>query len=130
MFLNRAYSTENLLKAYQDDCNRPHRQFYVACKEEQIIGYAELAEHAPAHFELTRIYLLPSFQGLGIGKQLLTTLFNAQPHIHQVFAWVEKENHRGRQFYQAMNFLPVEQMEDDFFGKVTTLVKYQKDVSC
>lgn len=123
-FLQQAYSLESLKKSLEIDCQRPKRLFYIATDKDRIIGYGQLMERASFEYELARIYLLPEYQGKGIGKQLLKQLISAAYPLRQMFAWVEKENLGARAFYDAMHFQVEEESEENFFGTKTTLLKY------
>ncbi|MFC4077350.1 GNAT family N-acetyltransferase [Salinithrix halophila] len=126
-FISHAYSLDNLRKAWKKDCNKPQRQFYVATENNRIVGYGEMVEREPGKYELTRIYILPEFQGRGIGKRLLNQLMETADPLQCMFAWVEKENISGRSFYQSMDFHAEEEVEDNFFGTVTKLLKYVRN---
>lgn len=126
-FLSQAYSLDRLRDLLRTDSNKLRRLFYVVATEDGIVGYGELVERGFAEYELTRIYLLPEFQGKGIGKRLLNQLINDVYPLRQMFAWVEKENGGGRSFYESMQFHVEEEIEDNFFGTVTHLLKYVRE---
>jgi ribosomal protein S18 acetylase RimI-like enzyme len=126
-FLSQAYSLDRLRDSLRTDSNKPHRLFYVVADEDCIVGYGELVERGYAEYELTRIYLLPAFQGKGIGKRLLNQLINDVSPLRRLIAWVEKENGGGRSFYESMQFYVEEEREDHFFGTVTHLLKYARE---
>jgi GNAT superfamily N-acetyltransferase len=62
----------------------------VAEQESMIIGFAAFDER-----ELHALYILPEFQGQGIGLRLL----RAAGSVSRL--WVLKENHLARRFYEA-----------------------------
>ncbi len=123
-FLSQAYSLDRLRDSLRTDSNKPRRLFYEVADEDGMVGYGELVERGYAEYELTWIYLLPEFQGKGIGKRLLRQLINDVSPLRRMFAWVEKENGGGRSFYESMQFHVEEEIEDHFFGTVTHLLKY------
>ncbi|PTM56835.1 GNAT family N-acetyltransferase [Desmospora activa] len=125
-FLSHAYSLDHLKKSWEEDIKKTPRQFYVIADKDSIIGYGQLTERAPAEYELTRIYILPEFQGKGLGKRLLNQLIDTIHPLQRMFAWVEKENSVGRTFYQSMNFHVEKELQDNFFGTITTLLQYAR----
>lgn len=68
-----SYSDESLRQAF----SRAGRDnwFWVADNLAGIIGFAEVILRPP-DAELTRIYVLPTWQGLGVGRALIEVLLN------------------------------------------------------
>lgn len=70
-----------------------------------IIGFADTSKretnHEPNSIDLTSIYLLQEYQGLGIGKKLMETLFKyyLQCGYEKVFVDVLADN-KTRHFYE------------------------------
>jgi ribosomal protein S18 acetylase RimI-like enzyme len=127
-FLAHAYSKKNLEAAVLRDETRKIRKFMVAQSEAQIVGYAQLTEGKDGEAELTRIYVLPGFQGQGIGKALLKELINPDTALTKVFAWVGKQNQIGTEFYKANDFTFVEENEEVVDGQIIRLCKYIKQL--
>lgn len=65
-------------------------QIYVAEDGDVAIGFVAFDET-----ELHALYVLPSYQGKGVGSQLLEVAGNV------CFLWVLQENHVARQYYQS-----------------------------
>lgn len=126
-FLEQAYSYKNLEAAVIRDENSV-RKFMVVQILEEIVAYGQLTATINEQAELTRIYVLPELQGRGIGKALLKELVNSDITITKVFAWVEKENQIGVQFYKANGFNLAEEKEETVVGQVLKLIKYVKQV--
>jgi diamine N-acetyltransferase len=127
-FLEQAYSKNNLEASVSRDEAREIRKFMVAESESEIIGYAQLTETKNGEAELLRIYVLPAFQGSGIGKAFLNKLIETDNALTRVFAWVGKENKSGTFFYQSNGFLFEEDKEEITDGQVVRLNKYVKQV--
>lgn len=128
-FLEQAYSQNSLEAAVSRDEAREARKFLVAECDSEIVGYAQLAETQDGEAELLRIYILPAFQGNGIGKALLEELIKSDKTVTKVFAWVEKANQAGINFYKSTGFLCEEEKEETVEGKIAVLNKYVKQVT-
>lgn len=70
--------------------------------------------------ELWRIYVLPPYQGLGLGRRLIhasvESLQNMAP-VRRLYVQVEKENVIGRWAYDALGFVAVREYEVTIFGQ-------------
>lgn len=53
--------------------------------------------------------------GTGVGIALLGHLFDTLPLMDKLSAWVEKENHLGRQFYERNGFIIVAEKNEQVF---------------
>jgi N-acetylglutamate synthase-like GNAT family acetyltransferase len=127
-FLEQAYSNNSIEATISRDEKREIRKFMVAESESGIIGYAQLTVTKDGEAELLRMYVLPAFQGSGIGKAFLRNLIETDNTLTRVFAWVEKENKTGTFFYQSNGFLFEEDKEEATDGQVIRLNKYVKQV--
>lgn len=81
-----------------------HR-FFIARHENIPCGFASSGEGAPTVFRLHKLYVLPEFQGRGIGRTLLHTV---EKFAQQAGAeWIELNVNRknpARNFYLRENF--------------------------
>lgn len=127
-FLEEAYSPSRLEADILRDEASPIRKFMVAEADEQIVGYAQLTDTDHGECELSRIYVLPEFQGKGVGRSLLNEMIRRDQSIESVFAWVEKDNPIGVRFYQSNHFTFAEEMEETLNGHTTILHKYIRPV--
>lgn len=88
----------------------------VAEIERQLVGYASSLERTFDAAELTSLYVLPAYQGRGIGSALLRHELAALAvrGIEFLLASVLRENHPARRFYERHGF----QMVDEQTGSV------------
>ncbi|RLQ92228.1 GNAT family N-acetyltransferase [Planomicrobium sp. Y74] len=122
-FLNSAYSDE-MMKRRLDVSS-----LYVAEAEAQIVGFANFSKvKEEGEMELGAIYLLPEFQGKGVGTALLNEGIKNAQNASRVFINVEKENKTGVTFYKAKNFKTLSEFEDDLEGHITIMVRMVKDL--
>ena len=66
--MNWMYSEESLTHQIRDDGH----QFFLADADGEPVGYASVSTDAEHVYHLQKLYVLPLYQGKGIGKQLLT----------------------------------------------------------
>jgi ribosomal protein S18 acetylase RimI-like enzyme len=101
-FLRRWYTPAALGEAM----GRSESWFYVAAVGEEVIGFAQFMMRQDRRGELTRIYVLPGWQQLGVGSCLLKEGLNAlSTHgAEEVFVHVERDNVKGAGFYERKGF--------------------------
>ncbi|QHJ71362.1 GNAT family N-acetyltransferase [Planococcus halotolerans] len=122
-FLNSAYSDEMMMRRLDVS------SLYVAEAEAQIVSFANFSTvKEEGKVELGAIYLLPEFQGKGVGTALLNEGIKNAQNASKVFINVEKENETGVTFYKAKNFKTLSEFEDDLEGHITIMVRMVKDL--
>ncbi|PSL51097.1 acetyltransferase (GNAT) family protein [Salsuginibacillus halophilus] len=119
-FLARAYATEMLQKKIT------HTLMFVVRHKDQVVGFANAFIKDPERFELAAIYLLPAYQGQGVGAELFKALQTELPADASIDVEVEKGNARAEQFYIAKGFEVVEVFNEDFFGCTLQTVRMVK----
>ena len=98
--------------------------------EEQVIGFTDAWKRddndEENSIDLTSIYLLENYQGMGVGKQLLKTLFEHfnQEGYDKVFVEVLEEN-KTRFFYEYYGASLVKTVEIHIAGAVLKESIYQ-----
>ncbi|WP_121640245.1 GNAT family N-acetyltransferase [Virgibacillus sp. Bac330] len=116
-FLAGAYSKDMLLRRLK----RSH--FFVAVVDAKVIGFANFSPVTDkGTMELAAIYILPEYQGLGVG----TALLEAGKQINRnaaIYIQVEKENKQGTRFYEHKGFKKVEEFTEDFAGQQLQTVR-------
>ncbi|MGZ0874990.1 N-acetyltransferase family protein [Priestia megaterium] len=110
-FLSEAYSNKRLLWRLRNSF------IYVATIDEKIVGYANFFRlKNRGEIELGSIYILPAYQGKGIGSQLLEKGMKRSKELKIVYINVERENGIGHAFYQSKGFQLVDEFDDEFDG--------------
>ncbi|QNU39537.1 GNAT family N-acetyltransferase [Geobacillus sp. 44B] len=107
-FLNKL-SYEQRTKLWVQNISREDNYVYVAENEEgQIIGFTDGGKEKSGKYpgydgDVTSIYILKEYQGLGIGRKLLRQLFKKfiSLNIHSSIVWVLKDNN-SRFFYERL----------------------------
>ena len=127
-FLKRAYSKESLDAVIQRDLTKYERRFILVESQEEIVGYAHFSDVSIGEIEILRIYVMPDFQGKGLGKSMILNQLNSDPTIRRIFAWVEEENLKGIGFYEANGFDSGEDKTEEINGQKLRLKKYIKAI--
>ncbi len=110
-FLTGAYSDEMMLRRME------HSLMLVAKKNEQIVGFANFSFVSDSGVsELAAIYLHPEHQGNGAGTALLQEGISRLKSAEKIHIIVERENVKGKSFYDAKGFKTIEEFEEDFDG--------------
>ncbi len=129
-FLQRAYKLENL----KSSIDAVGHWFYVVEVNDQIVGFGHfLKRYHPtrARAELVRLYVLPEYQNLNIGRALLKTGFEAlaAANIEQCFVSVQSGNDAARRFYERHGF-KFHGTHGQFLGtQIITLAEYVRPIS-
>lgn len=129
-FLERAYTAENL----ESSLDAPGHWFYVAEYEHKVVGFGHfLKRYHPtqSRAELVRLYVLPEYQNLNIGRTILHTGFDAlaRAGIEQCFVSVQSNNRSARRFYERHGF-KVRSTHGQFLGtQIITLAEYVRPIT-
>ena len=117
-FLNGAYSDEMMERRLE------HSLMLVAEVENIIAGFANFTPvNEQGQTELSAIYLLPEYQGKGIGSSLLNTGIEKLKDVKEIHLDVEKENTIGTTFYKVKGFRTVDEYDDNFDGHILKTVR-------
>lgn len=95
-----------------EECIRQAETFYqnavVATVDERIVGFACCMKSRDVDLEntgeITAVYVLEAYQGLGIGKKLMNACFDQLNEYAKMLVWVLKENHQAITFYERQGF--------------------------
>lgn len=130
-FLKQAYSADQLEQSIIRDQQLEARRFLVAvsAETEELAGYVHVMKENDECYELLRVYLLPSYQGTGIGTSLLNEVSTLN-QISHLKAWVEEQNLSARRFYEAKGFIIVGEEIEKNEGFTTKLLCYDNKKSC
>ena len=121
-FLVRAYSADSLAA----DLTNSSCRFLLAKADNALIGFGQVGPTMPrrddapvAQADLYRLYLLPQWQGRGIGRRLLTELeewLREQGYPH-CGAYVHEQNTPAQGFYLHQGFVrqPACDVQDEWY---------------
>lgn len=104
--------------------------FVAENDEGEIIGFADggkerTGKYAALQGELYSIYILPKYQGKGIGRSLVKRVVEhlKENGYHSMLIWVLEENH-SRGFYEKMGGKEVDRKTLTISGKELTEIAY------
>lgn len=105
------YSEKSLQKQMEEDGHI----YYLAFKDDVPAGYLSIQPEGEHVFHLQKIYVLPSFQGMNLGKLLFEQAIKAIKELHpapcQIHLNVNRQN-KALTFYEKMGMTKVD--EGDF----------------
>lgn len=119
---------ENFLKsAYNDEMMEwrlSNSLMLVAEADNMIAGFTNFSSvNEKGQAELSAVYLLPEYQGEGIGSALLNTGIKKLENVREIHLDVEKDNTIGTAFYKAKGFKTVDEYDDNFDGHMLKTVR-------
>jgi ribosomal protein S18 acetylase RimI-like enzyme len=83
----------------------PQVHFWVAKEAERIVGFCMARKEEPQNI-LQAIYVLPEYQGTGIGKRLMQTALDWLGNQQDIVLTVASYNQNAINFYQRFGFTP------------------------
>lgn len=110
--MNWMYSKENLHKQMTEEGHI----YYLAFHGDEPAGYLSIQPEGEHTYHLQKIYVLPSFQGMKLGKLLFEQAIKAIKELHpapcQMRLNVNRYNTKAVEFYQRMGMTKI--FEGDF----------------
>ncbi|MDO5570750.1 MAG: GNAT family N-acetyltransferase [Bacteroidales bacterium] len=88
------------------------QKFFILYSDNIACGYISIEEQEKTLFHFQKIYLLPSFQGLGLGRMLIEKGVEYIRSLNNLPARVElnvNRNNKAQEFYKKMGFEIVSQ---------------------
>ena len=126
-FIEKAYRRDVLERLIERCLQVRDRILLVAVDDhEEVIGFVQMNHIDVGCYELTRIYIHPSKQMRGIGKELLFQATTNFPDWEEVYAWVEQENKGGCKFYDHLGFVRIDQKEEIILQQPVKLYQYSR----
>ena len=122
-FLKSAYNDEMMQRRLENSF------IWVSEVDGKIVGFANFSPaKEDGETELGAIYVIPDYQGKGLGMALLNEGIKNIEGAKEIFINVEKENRIGTTFYKAKGFKVVSEFDDDFDGHILKTVRMVLDV--
>lgn len=110
--MNWMYSKENLHKQMTEEGHI----YYLAFREDEPAGYLSIQPEGEHTYHLQKIYVLPSFQGMKLGKLMFEQAIKAIKELHpapcQIRLNVNRYNTKAVEFYQRLGMTKI--FEGDF----------------
>ena len=108
-YLEYTYDPVKLAKSIRKENN----VYLLAFIEGEPVGFAKVKKHSlneqiesPAQMELQKIYVLPEYQGKGVGSALLKEVKNIAREINPDYIWLDTHisNESAIRFYEKNGF--------------------------
>ncbi|MCM3088811.1 Ribosomal protein S18 acetylase RimI [Bhargavaea ginsengi] len=120
-FLAAAYSPASLKRRMEQSV------LLVAEDGDGIAGFVNLYRHPESDDgELSAIYLLPSHQGRGLGTSLLESGIAELKDAERLYLTVERDNEKGRRFYERHGFSIADEFEEEFGGHTLSSIRMMR----
>lgn len=127
----RSLTYDNREALWAENINRSDNEVWVIENDGgTVVGYAATSKREKlAHlntYNLTSIYILPSYQGRGWGKMLMRKMFNfyKEQQAELIYVGVLKDN-PACAFYEYLGAEKVKTVSIDFSGKLIDEVIYR-----
>jgi ribosomal protein S18 acetylase RimI-like enzyme len=104
-YISTAFDEEQL----KAELLEPESEFYLAKKDEQIIGYLKInLSHIESSLEVERIYIDEPYHGKGVAQQLMSAALERARQTNFVRVWlgVWEHNPKAIRFYIKYGFEP------------------------
>lgn len=91
-------------------------QYMILKDGEKPCGFASISESRPHVFKLHKIYVLPSTQGTGAGKFLITAMEKLSQNLGAAYIYLNVNRYnKALSFYEKMGYAKIKE-EDVAFG--------------
>lgn len=118
-FLNRSYSDMMLMMRMEKT------NLLIAECEGVPIGFANFTKiDEDGDAELTAMYVLPTHQQFGYGKELFTTGLSMLSGASRLYVYVDGRNTIGRAFYEKQGFRLLDIFDETFEGHPVKTAQY------
>ncbi len=122
--IHQSYLDNNLdvnerTKRWQENLSESKNGIFLVFDEEKLIGFSTVGKSRDDNYsdyaELYAIYLDPDYFGKGAGKALfqISLEYALAQGFRKMFVNVLSENKIGRDFYERMGAVPVENSEEE-----------------
>ncbi len=110
--INRDTDLDYILDKYKG-----RGRFWLAVKDEQLIGTVAIEELDAETAKLKRMFVLPEYQGTGVGQKLFNTAlsFAKDQGYQKIRLNTDKVMHRAHRFYEKNGFHKTGGDDERFF---------------
>ncbi len=105
---NEDFNADNLDDYIQmsEEC---YENAYVAILKDKVIGFASFCMVDEKYLgnvgEITAIYILKKYQGMGIGRYLIQHCFHDLYYLKNIYVWTSANNIKSIEFYHHFGFV-------------------------
>ena len=105
--MSRAYLDAMTLEKCEENAFRWLDNVLVAKDGDRVVGFVGYGHHGPEDpdtGEVYALYVLPEYQGMGVGRQLLDAALDKLSAFPHLCLWAVKGNERAIRFYEKNGF--------------------------
>lgn len=96
---------EPKIARWRDTIEKGERPFFVAAVEGRVVGYVAPRVDENGQQRLGSLYVLPEFQGRGVGRSLITEAIASMDRTKDICLHVVPYNEKAVRFYEANGFV-------------------------
>ena len=107
--VSQAYLKKFTLEVSEERAKAWRDNILVAKDGYRVIGFVGYGHHGPEDpdtGEVYALYVLPEYQGMGVGRQLLDAALDKLSAFPHLCLWAVKGNERAIRFYETCGFRP------------------------
>ncbi|MFZ1250109.1 MAG: GNAT family N-acetyltransferase [Candidatus Microsaccharimonas sp.] len=121
--------TELHRKSYNDHLNKYLNKTSISClvveNDSNVCGYVKF-QHRPGYILITNLYINPTEQGRGYGKELLSSVESTSGACHLKLD-VAVTNKKAIRFYEHLGFTKEKLLKKTYYGlSMQRMTKYSK----
>lgn len=112
IYIEDDFDYETISDVYKD-----RSRLWLALAEDQVVGTIAMAEVNESTVRLRRMFVLPEFQGMGVGQQLFDVAlrFAKSKEYKDIVLDTDRLMHKAQKFYEKNGFHKVRTEEDRVF---------------
>jgi ribosomal protein S18 acetylase RimI-like enzyme len=107
--INQSYLDKRSLARCIEIARLHPENTYVAIIDDKVVGFSSCMkardEDRDQAGEISAIYVIKAFQGLGIGKALMDVAIRELSEFNQIVVWVLSTNIQAIEFYESYGFI-------------------------
>ncbi|GAA0069920.1 GNAT family N-acetyltransferase [Clostridium sardiniense] len=104
------------------DMQRYHtwdNKYYKIIYNENLIGVTLISYTGKEHARIDRLYIIPEYQGIGIGKDVINLIEDMFPNVKIWTLDTIKESVRNHKFYEKMGYKLIEEDDEErYYNKI------------
>ncbi|MCX6722994.1 MAG: N-acetyltransferase [Candidatus Staskawiczbacteria bacterium] len=111
----KTYSAGTEAKDWENELNKKTATVYLVLKDKNIVGDVSYDKKSDELVEITGFAIDPKFQKQGIGKQVLTIIFEELKNIKTIKLVTHPENSVAIKIYLSFGFI-IKGWNDNYYG--------------
>jgi ribosomal protein S18 acetylase RimI-like enzyme len=118
--IERVKAKWHSIKFLSKQINNDKFYFPIAAEHDEVVGIATSGMQEEGIIDLFRFYVLPEYQGKGIGSKLLSMVEEQSPDAKIIKVYADVNNQQSIEYYERRGFKKIKQETEESFGEVMT----------